>query len=163
VTLELGREIPLEELLPEVRRMRRAPKSGAERLMAMTLLDGTTLALPLRRMGGAARKKTPSGEQEAVQPAEPKPTSSPPAEAPTQQAPSAPPPATTPSRETDLSASLTAAEVVAALRAAASGEDVSEILGDKCNWQTLFASLLTLLIRKKIISGEDFVEELKRR
>ncbi len=163
VTLELGREIPLEELLPEVRRMRRAPKSGAERLMAMTLLDGTTLALPLRRMGGAARKKTPSGEREAVQPAEPQPTSPPPAEPPAEKPPSVPPPAATSGKETDLSASLTAAEVVAALRAAASGEDVSEILGDKCNWQILFASLLTLLIRKRIISGEEFVEELKRR
>lgn len=147
VTLEVGKEIPLEEVLSEVRRARPAPTGGAARLMALTMLDGTTLALPVRRRK-ALRREGAEGEPQAGE--------RPPSEAP-------PPPSSRPAhRRTDLPANLTAAEVVAALRASAQGEDVSEILGSHADWQSMFAALLSLLIRKKLISGDDFVEQLRR-
>jgi len=147
VTLEVGREIPLEEVLSEVRRARPAPTGGAARLMALTMLDGTTLALPMRRRKALRREGT-EGEEATK-------------ERPSSETP--PPPSSRPAlRRTDLPANLTAAEVVAALRASSQGEDVSEILGRHADWQTMFAALLSLLIRKKIITGEDFVEQLRR-
>jgi type IV pilus assembly protein PilB len=57
---------------------------------------------------------------------------------------------------------LTARDMVAALRAVAHGADASEILGDKVNWQGMFATLLSLLLRKHLIADWEFVEEYKK-
>lgn len=59
-------------------------------------------------------------------------------------------------------AGLTATDLVAALRARAEGKDVSDVLGDE-GWESLFAAMLTLLIRKGLIADWEFVEEWQRR
>jgi len=108
-------------------RLRRALADSARpdattnrRLVALTLLDGTTIRLP--------GKDKDQGDA---------------------------PPAATEDR-------LTARDLVAALRAASRGADASEVLGNDVNWQRLFASLLSLLLKKHLISDWEFVEELKK-
>jgi type IV pilus assembly protein PilB len=96
------------------------PKAG-RRLVALTLLDGTTIRVP-------AKDKGEAGEAPPVAPED----------------------------------RLTARDLVAALRAASHGADASEVLGKDVNWQRLFASLLSLLLKKHLISDWEFVEELKK-
>ncbi|HEX4335463.1 MAG TPA: hypothetical protein VH062_06085 [Polyangiaceae bacterium] len=91
------------------------------RMVALTLLDGTTIKLPGK----------PKGEAEV--------------------APAAP---------TDDR--LTARDLVAALRAAAHGADASEVLGGDVKWERMFAALLSLLLKKRLISDWEFVEELTK-
>ncbi|MCB9627457.1 MAG: hypothetical protein H6725_08810 [Sandaracinaceae bacterium] len=57
---------------------------------------------------------------------------------------------------------LTASDLVSALVARAQGADVSDVLPDQ-QWEVLFASLLTLLIRKGLLADWEFVEEWKKR
>lgn len=57
---------------------------------------------------------------------------------------------------------LTASDLVSALLARAQGADVSDVLPDQ-QWEVLFASLLTLLIRKGLLADWEFVEEWKKR
>lgn len=57
---------------------------------------------------------------------------------------------------------LTARDMVAALRAVSHGADASEILGDNVNWQGMFATLLSLLLKKHLIADWEFVEEYKK-
>lgn len=57
---------------------------------------------------------------------------------------------------------LTARDMVAALRAVSHGADASEILGNQVNWQGMFATLLSLLLRKHLIADWEFVEEYKK-
>ncbi|MCC7535579.1 MAG: hypothetical protein IT379_05175, partial [Deltaproteobacteria bacterium] len=57
--------------------------------------------------------------------------------------------------------SLTARDLVAALRAAARDVDVSDILPEK-RWEPLLAALLAVLLRKQLIADWEFVEEWKR-
>ena len=52
--------------------------------------------------------------------------------------------------------------MVAALRAVSHGADASEILGNQVNWQGMFATLLSLLLRKHLIADWEFVEEYKK-
>jgi type IV pilus assembly protein PilB len=58
--------------------------------------------------------------------------------------------------------SLTATDLIAALRARAEGKDVSDVLGD-AGWEELFSVLLTLLIRKGLVADWEFVDEWRRR
>ncbi len=58
--------------------------------------------------------------------------------------------------------SLTARDLVSALRAVAGGADASAILGDDVRWETMFAALLSLMLKKQIIADWEFVEELNR-
>ncbi|HEX3594799.1 MAG TPA: hypothetical protein VHU80_06855, partial [Polyangiaceae bacterium] len=90
----------------------------SRRMVALTLLDGTTIKLPGKGKGedGAA----PSEER------------------------------------------LTARDLVAALRAAAHGADASEVLGSDVKWERMFAALLSLLLKKHLISDWEFVEELTK-
>ena len=92
-------------------------------MLALTLLDGTTISIPSQRKrdGGA----TPASEAAEASGHERK---------------------------------LTSRDLVAALRAVASGADVDEALGD-ARWETLFAALLSVLLRKQLISDWEFVEE----
>jgi type IV pilus assembly protein PilB len=58
--------------------------------------------------------------------------------------------------------SLTARDLVEALRIRAQGGNAAEVLGDAVNWELMFASLLSLLMKKNLISDWEFVDELKR-
>lgn len=57
---------------------------------------------------------------------------------------------------------LTAGDLVAALRAHASGADTSQVLGSDIDWQRVCAALLAVLLRKRLIADWEFVEELRR-
>ncbi len=57
---------------------------------------------------------------------------------------------------------MTAHDLVDALRAQASGADASEVLGQDVNWESLFAALLSLLLKKHLIADWEFVRELHR-
>ncbi len=60
------------------------------------------------------------------------------------------------------SSGLTARDLVEALRAGSSGQDVSEVLGTQVDWQRMFAALLSLMLKKHLIMDWEFVRELKR-
>ncbi|MCB9588559.1 MAG: hypothetical protein H6718_24330 [Polyangiaceae bacterium] len=57
---------------------------------------------------------------------------------------------------------LTARDLVAALRAVSHGADATEILGENARWESMFAALLSLLLKKRLIADWEFVEEYKR-
>jgi type IV pilus assembly protein PilB len=65
-------------------------------------------------------------------------------------------------RDLEEGAALTARDLVAALRAVAHGADASEILGDKARWESLFAALLEVLLKKQLIADWEFVEEFRK-
>lgn len=56
---------------------------------------------------------------------------------------------------------LTARDLIAALRAKSHGNDVTEILGD-AQWESMFAALLSLLMKKHLIADWEFVEEWRK-
>ncbi len=57
---------------------------------------------------------------------------------------------------------LTAADLLAALRAAAHGVDATEILGANPRWEKMFAAILSLLLRKHLIMEKELMDELKK-
>lgn len=57
---------------------------------------------------------------------------------------------------------LTARDLVAALRAASHGADASDILGENVRWEAMVAALLSVLLKKHLISDAEFVEEFKK-
>jgi hypothetical protein len=57
---------------------------------------------------------------------------------------------------------LTTRELVSALRASAHGADTTEILGEKPQWEPVVAALLSLLLKKGLISDWEFIEELRK-
>ena len=57
---------------------------------------------------------------------------------------------------------LTARDLVSALRAVSHGADASEILGESPKWEALFAALLSVLLRKGLIADWEFIEELRK-
>jgi len=57
---------------------------------------------------------------------------------------------------------ITAADVVAALRAAAHGVDSVDVLGENLRWEKMMAAVLTLLLRKHLILERELLEELKK-
>jgi type IV pilus assembly protein PilB len=63
----------------------------------------------------------------------------------------------------DGKAQLTARDLVVALRAAAQGSDISEVLDEKLNWRELFAALLSVLMKKHLVADWEFIAELKRK
>jgi hypothetical protein len=67
------------------------------------------------------------------------------------------------SKVADAEEGLTARDLVDALRAQGDGVDVSEVLGEDVNWQQLFAALLSLLLKKHLVTDWEFVRELKRK
>jgi type IV pilus assembly protein PilB len=56
---------------------------------------------------------------------------------------------------------LTASDLVQALFARSEGADVSDVLPD-ARWERLFATLLTLLLRKGLIADWEFVDEWRK-
>lgn len=115
------------------------PKGPAPRMIALTLLDGTTISLP-------APKKSRSGGDQA-------PSSKPAAQL------EEPPPSTlnehTPS-------GLTARDLVAALRAICHGADAKEILGPNERIEAIVAALLSVMLRKGMVADWEFVDELRK-
>ena len=81
---------------------------------------------------------------------------------PASASPRKPAPAAAPSSAPPPDEGLTARDMVAALRAVSHGADASEILGNQVNWQGMFATLLSLLLRKHLIADWEFVEEYKK-
>jgi type IV pilus assembly protein PilB len=57
---------------------------------------------------------------------------------------------------------VTAADMLAALRAAAHGADAAEILGTNVRWEKMMAALLSLLLRKHLILERELIEELRK-
>jgi hypothetical protein len=57
---------------------------------------------------------------------------------------------------------LTAADLVAALRAAAHGADAAEVFGTNLRWEKMMAAILTLLLKKHLIFERELIEELKK-
>ncbi len=57
---------------------------------------------------------------------------------------------------------LTARDLVEALRAQSVGADASEVLGEGVSWESMFAALLSVLLKKHLISDWEFVRELRR-
>jgi len=115
------------------------PKGPAPRMIALTLLDGTTISLP-------APKKSRSGADQA-------PSSKPVPDF------DEPPPSTlnehTPS-------GLTARDLVAALRAICHGADPKEILGPNERIEAIVAALLSVMLRKGMVADWEFVDELRK-
>lgn len=112
---------------PEIEAFEFVPKSRssmAPPMVAVTLLDGTTINLPARRS----------------------------------ERPSAIPPGLVggPSDQ------LTARDLVTALQAAVQGADASAVLGDPRQWESLFAALLAVLLRKGLVADWEFVEEFRK-
>ena len=64
--------------------------------------------------------------------------------------------------ENKAAETLTARDLIAALRAASHGADASEILGENARWEAMFSALLSLLLKKHIIADWEFVEEYKK-
>lgn len=56
---------------------------------------------------------------------------------------------------------LTARDLIAALRAKSHGNDVSDVLGE-AQWESMFAALLSLLMKKHLIADWEFVEEWRK-
>jgi type IV pilus assembly protein PilB len=60
--------------------------------------------------------------------------------------------------ETSTEHHLTTRDLVQALLARAEGKDVSDVLRD-AHWETLFATLISLLLKKGLVADWEFVEE----
>lgn len=109
------------------------PRRGkAQRMVTLTLLDGTKVNLPAKSAPVKATRlpsDPPVGEE--------------------------PPPVT-------AGVGLTARDLVAALRALSHGADASEILGENVRWEAMFSALLSLMLKKHVIADWEFVEEYKK-
>lgn len=57
---------------------------------------------------------------------------------------------------------LTARDLIDALRVRAHGGDASQVVDESVNWEFMFTSLLSLLIKKHLIHDWEFVDEMKR-
>ncbi|MFT3768861.1 MAG: hypothetical protein QM820_25740 [Minicystis sp.] len=116
------------------------PRGRAPRMVSLTLLDGTTINLPAKRR---ARTRPVEDAEPAV--------SSAPSPAVTSEPPGP-----------EAIQGLTARDLVLALRVVAHGADASEVLGSNIRWESLFASLLSLMLKKHLIADWEFVDELKK-
>ncbi len=57
---------------------------------------------------------------------------------------------------------ITAAELLAALRAAAHGADATEVLGGNVRWEKMMAAVLAVLLRKHLIQERELMDELRK-
>lgn len=57
---------------------------------------------------------------------------------------------------------ISAADLIAALRAASHGVDSTDVLGESLRWEKMMAAVLTLLLRKHLIFDHELLEELKK-
>jgi type IV pilus assembly protein PilB len=112
------------------------PQARRPRMIALTLLDGTTISLPAPKK----RAEDPEGDVPDARPR--------------RRSPPAPGEA--------MSDQLTARDLVSAMRAVAHGADASEILGETPRWEAMFSALLSLMLRKGLIADWEFVEEFRK-
>jgi type IV pilus assembly protein PilB len=108
------------------------PRRGRPKMIALTLLDGTTINIP-----GPARRQR-SRPQIDVE----------------EDAPESAP--------TGMSDQLTARDLISAMRAVAHGAEASDILGTQPRWEAMFAALLSILLRKGLIADWEFIEEFRK-
>jgi type IV pilus assembly protein PilB len=102
-------------------------KRSGPRMVALTLLDGTTITLPARHRGTRSQPPPQNDDEPS---------------------------------KVEHDNQLTARDLVTALRAVSHGADATEILGE-ARWESMFAALLSLLLKKQLIADWEFVEELK--
>lgn len=57
---------------------------------------------------------------------------------------------------------LTARDLIDALRVRAHGGDASQVVDESINWELMFTSLLSILIKKHLIHDWEFVDEMKK-
>jgi len=57
---------------------------------------------------------------------------------------------------------MTARDVIAALRAVAQGGEATQALGGKPQWEIIVAALLAAMLKKGVIADWEFVEELRK-
>jgi hypothetical protein len=114
------------------------PRGRAPRMIALTLLDGTTINLPAPRK----QRQRPStiAQQAGATASEDE----------------------VPSTVAGDDAGMTARDLVAALRAVCHGADPKEILGPNLRIEAVVAALLSLLLRKGTIADWEFVDELRK-
>jgi hypothetical protein len=108
-------------------------------MIALTLLDGTTINLPAprkqrQRIGTLAQPAEPVVTDEEV-------------------------PSTIAGYD---NAGLTARDLVAALRAVVHGADPKEILGPNLRWEAVMAAMLSVLLKKGLVADWEFVDELRK-
>jgi hypothetical protein len=103
-------------------------------MVALTLLDGTTIQLPTKPRRGHGERSGASDE--AAAPASSGPRSL---------------------------TSMTTVELVQALTAVANGADAAQVFGGKVPLEAICAALLRLLLRKGLIADWEVVEELRRK
>lgn len=113
-----GPQIETREITIPVKR------AAAQRLVTLTLLDGTQVKVPARQRGDVAAAV--AGEHE-------------------------------PTRTVELDALLSQ------LRSAAKAARAQKSAGDTApDWQSLFTALLSLLLKKRLISAKEFADQLKK-
>lgn len=61
-----------------------------------------------------------------------------------------------------IETTLTTSDLVRALLARAQGKEVGGVLGEDAKWETLMATLLSLLIRKGLVADWEFVEAFQQ-
>lgn len=66
-----------------------------------------------------------------------------------------------PTQPSEPERGLTTRDLIHALRARAAGEDVGDVLPDDA-WEPLFATLLSVLLRKGLVADWEFVDEWKK-
>lgn len=174
VTVEVGREVPIDEVLsrrppPEPEEVGESvqhpsARTKAARMMALTLLDGTTLALPMNRAKKPRRDSLVAalrgtGERRG-EPAAATTEATPPSQPPLAADGSASSTGTEASASSDAGSRQSA--VVEALRAAARGGEPGEALGGNVRWETMAAAILSLMLRKGLITDDEIAEELKK-
>lgn len=117
------------------------PRGRAPRMIALTLLDGTTITLPAprKKKERLATLAQPAGRVEP-----------PDDEMPITMA------------GDDPRAGLTARDLVAALRAVCHGADPNEILGPSLRWEAVVAAMLSVLLKKGLVADWEFVDELRK-
>jgi hypothetical protein len=120
--------------------------------MSLTLLDGTRLALPVRRLN----KDEPGAEQPR------RPRSVPPPVDATPAPPSRPPRVSQPPTEIKPDVSYTARDLIAALRASAHGVDATELIGQQPKWQSILAALVAVMLRRGLIDEQELIDELNK-
>jgi hypothetical protein len=132
------------------------PRGRTPRMVSLTLLDGTTITLPARRRPRAR----PAEGESAPPPSTPPPSSQPASSQPASSQPASAGASEPPGPEAVQG--LTARDLVLALRVVAHGADASEVLGANVSWESLFAALLSLMLKKHLIADWEFVDELKK-
>jgi hypothetical protein len=145
ISVEVGEELSLDELLTQQKpsepepttRPRGRSKSG--KLMSLTLLDGTTLALPMPSRQ-SKRKESLVGSLTDTRPG----------------------PEEVVDEHLAGTDALQVRDILAALRAAAHGVDASEALGRHAKWEAMLAVVLAILIRKGVITEDELLEEMRK-